>query len=111
MSRKTKIFNVISLITTIISAIGFLFCIYLLVGFFIEHNKPIDPDATVSIEGDKIILILYLIFGGISAGVSLISLILSLVGIKSKKGKIYTIINSSFLGLEIVFFVLMFIIA
>ena len=107
VKKIDKIFNVISLITTIITTLGFIFCLALFIDFFIELAKE-NPTEGINIPGESAVMILYIIFGGIIAGFTLISLILSLIGVKTKKGKINSLINGSYIILEVIFFLVMY---
>ena len=87
---KNKILLVISLIFSIISLLGFIFSLCLTISFFIDYNKLISGTDQTGLSM-ALALVFYIIFGGISCGISILSNVL-LVFIKQKKKKEKTLL-------------------
>lgn len=90
MKLKNKILTIISTIITLFAIVGFVFCMIYAVTYFIELGKSAEPcpdtnGVCVSLEAEPIIFIVYLIFGIITAAISVIGAIFSGICMKSSK--------------------------
>lgn len=108
---KNKILLVISLIFSIISLLGFIFSLFLTISFFIDYNKLISGTDQTGLSM-ALALVFYIIFGGISCGISILSNVL-LVFIKQKKKKEKTllILNTIIVIILLVLFIVMYLLS
>ena len=115
MKTKNKILFIISSIFTILAIICFVLCMILTVSYLVELDKPAQPCADpnqvcVSLEGEPIILIVYIIFGAITLAISVLGAILSGINIKASKLSLVSfIINLSIIFIVIASFIMMLI--
>lgn len=111
MKKKNKILLIISLVLSMISLLGFIFSLWLSISFFIDYNKLISgmDEASISMA---FALVFYIIFGGITCGVSILSnSLLVFIKPKTKKEKILLILNTIIVIILLVLFIVMYLLS
>ena len=109
-TNKPKVFTIINYVITVLLGIFFLFVLYIGISGIYEHlTYTPDPDATVNVDTTGLILVLYIVYGGISAGCDLVGVIISAINLKfdKKNALINLFINLGYIVLTILLFVIM----
>lgn len=109
--KKNKVKLILSIVFSIIAIIAFLYCLYLLGWFIYEINK-IPPECNqnvcVNVEGEPIILILYIISMLFIGVIDILAIVFSLFARKiSGFAKNLLICNVSMLTIEIIILITM----
>lgn len=105
--KKTKVFTVLSIITTIAAFLWFIFLVYLAIETLIDNANYVPGDNTINSAG--LGFALYVVFGAYEIIPIALSVILSIINLFKQKKAAITIllINAAMLLVLIILFFIM----